>query len=46
MTAGPSIWTFEGHGLAPERDDAFPGRRRFYLRDNNGNRPEVLSPAV
>ena len=36
----------EGHGLAPEWDDAFPGMRRFYLRDNNGNRLEFLSPAA
>lgn len=36
----------EGHGLVPEWDDAFPGRRRFYLRDNNGNRLEFLSPAA
>lgn len=35
----------EGHGLEPEWDDAFPGMRRFYLRDNNGNRLEFLSPA-
>ena len=35
----------QGHGLVPEWDDAFPGMRRFYLRDNNGNRLEFLSPA-
>lgn len=34
----------EGQGLAPEWDDAFPGMRRFYLRDNIGNRLELLSP--
>ncbi|MCC9197773.1 glyoxalase [Arthrobacter sp. zg-Y820] len=35
----------EEQGLEPEWDDAFPGMRRFYLRDNNGNRLEFLSPA-
>ena len=35
----------EEQGLVPEWDDAFPGMRRFYLMDNNGNRLEFLSPA-
>lgn len=34
----------ESHGLTPEWDDNFPGMRRFYLPDNNGNRLEFLSP--
>ena len=33
-------------GLKPEWDGAFPGMRRFYLTDNNGNRLEFLSPAA
>ena len=32
------------HGLDVEWDDNFPGMRRFYLQDNNGNRLEFLSP--
>ncbi|NJC24006.1 catechol 2,3-dioxygenase-like lactoylglutathione lyase family enzyme [Arthrobacter pigmenti] len=34
----------EAHGLTPKWDDGFPGMRRFYLNDNNGNRLEFLSP--
>lgn len=34
----------EEHDLVPEWDDNFPGMRRFYLPDNNGNRLEFLSP--
>ncbi|MDF9277763.1 glyoxalase [Arthrobacter sp. EH-1B-1] len=34
----------EEHGLVLEWDDNFPGMRRFYLPDNNGNRLEFLSP--
>lgn len=35
----------QGFGLNVEWDDNFPGMRRFYLWDNNGNRLEFLSPA-
>lgn len=31
-------------GLAAEWDGNFPGMRRFYAWDNNGNRLEFLSP--
>ncbi|MBM7781856.1 VOC family protein [Arthrobacter tumbae] len=34
------------HGHTPEWDDNFPGMRRFYLWDNNGNRLEFLSPTT
>lgn len=34
----------ESFGLAVEWDENFPGMRRFYLRDNNENRLEFLSP--
>ncbi|GAB3533551.1 VOC family protein [Arthrobacter tecti] len=34
----------EAHGLMPTWDRDFPGMRRFYLNDNNGNRLEFLSP--
>ena len=36
----------ESFNLAVEWDDNFPGLRRFYLSDNNGNRLEFLSPEV
>lgn len=32
------------HGIAVEWDDNFPGMRRFYTQDNNGNRLEFLAP--
>jgi catechol 2,3-dioxygenase-like lactoylglutathione lyase family enzyme len=31
-------------GFAVEWDDLFPGYRRFYSLDGNGNRVEILSP--
>jgi catechol 2,3-dioxygenase-like lactoylglutathione lyase family enzyme len=31
-------------GVSVTWDDAFPGMRRFYSPDNNGNRLEFLSP--
>lgn len=34
----------ESHGYEPDWDNNFPGMRRFYLWDNNGNRLEFLSP--
>lgn len=34
----------ESSGLTVEWDENFPGMRRFYLWDNNGNRLEFLSP--
>ncbi|MDJ0317271.1 VOC family protein [Arthrobacter antibioticus] len=34
----------EAHGHALEWDANFPGMRRFYVWDNNGNRLEFLSP--
>ena len=36
----------ESFNLAVEWDDNFPGLRRFYLSDNNGNRLEFLSPEL
>ena len=34
------------HGIAIRWDDEFPGFRRFYTTDNNGNRLEFLTPAA
>lgn len=34
------------HGIDIEWDDKFPGFRRFYTFDNNGNRLEFLSPIM
>lgn len=34
----------QAFGYEPEWDDDFPGVRRFYLLDVNGNRLEFLSP--
>ena len=31
------------HGYEPEWDDTFPGMRRLYIADNNGNRLEFLA---
>lgn len=33
-----------GDGIAVDWDDNFPGMRRFYAHDNNGNRLEFLAP--
>ena len=33
----------ERHGFPVTWDDAFPGYRRFYAADGNGNRVEVLA---
>ena len=33
-----------GAGIRLQWDDDFPGMRRFYCADNNGNRLEFLSP--
>ncbi|CAN5165269.1 VOC family protein [soil metagenome] len=32
------------HSVAVQWDDEFPGMRRFYCADNNGNRLEFLTP--
>jgi catechol 2,3-dioxygenase-like lactoylglutathione lyase family enzyme len=34
----------EGHGVAVEWDDNFPGFRRCYVADPHGNRLELLEP--
>lgn len=34
----------ESHDVPVEWDDNFPGMRRFYASDNNGNRLEFLTP--
>jgi catechol 2,3-dioxygenase-like lactoylglutathione lyase family enzyme len=34
------------HGITLTWDDEFPGMRRFYCADNNGNRLEFLGPAA
>jgi len=33
-----------GHGFPVSWDDDFPGYRRFYTADGNGNRVEILAP--
>ena len=39
---GRAQWVAE-HGFAVAWDDGFPGYRRFYTADGNGNRVEILS---